>query len=58
MNLLSAAIVQTSQGTPFVMQGEELLRSKKNEDGSYNGNSYNAGDKVNAIDYNAQLDNK
>ncbi|MBE5934818.1 MAG: type I pullulanase [Lachnospiraceae bacterium] len=58
MNLLSAAIVQTSQGTPFIMQGEELLRSKKNEDGTYNGNSYNAGDAVNAIDYNAQLDHK
>lgn len=58
MNMLLAAIVQTSQGTPFIMQGEELLRSKKNEDGTYNGNSYNAGDAVNAIDYNAQLEHK
>ena len=52
MNKMAAAIVYTSQGVPFTMQGEELLRSKKNEDGSYNGNSYNAPDSVNAIDYN------
>ena len=58
MNLLAAAVVQTSQGTPFIMQGEELLRSKKNADGTFNGNSYNVGDAVNAIDYNAQLDYK
>ena len=58
MNKMAAAIVYTSQGVPFTMQGEELLRSKKNEDGTYNGNSYNAPDSVNAIDYNLAADNK
>ena len=58
MNKMSAAIVYTSQGVPFIMQGEELLRSKKNEDGTYNGNSYNATDYVNAIDYNAVSEHK
>lgn len=58
MNKMAAAIVYTSQGVPFIMQGEELLRSKINEDGTYNGNSYNASDVVNAIDYNKAADNK
>lgn len=48
---LSAGIVLMSQGVPFIMSGEELLRSKVNEDGSYNYNSYNAGDKINSIKY-------
>lgn len=52
MNKMAAAIIYTSQGVPFTMQGEELLRSKKNDDGTYNGNSYNSPDSVNAIDYN------
>ncbi len=48
-NALSAAIVQTSLGMPFMLAGEEMLRAKKNSDGSYNENSYNAGDTVNKI---------
>lgn len=51
MNKLAAAIYMTSEGVPFMQAGEELLRSKVNADGSFNENSYNAGDKVNAIDY-------
>ena len=51
MNRLSAAIVQTSLGIPFMQAGEEMLRAKKNEDGSYNENSYNAPDSVNNIDW-------
>ncbi len=51
MNRLSAAIVQTSLGIPFMQAGEEMLRQKKNDDGSYNENSYNASDKVNNIDW-------
>ena len=58
MNKMAAAIVYTSQGVPFIMQGEELLRSKINEDGTFNGNSYNASDAVNAIDYNKVAANK
>ncbi len=51
MNRLSAAIVQTSLGVPFMQAGEEMLRQKKNDDGTYNENSYNASDKVNNIDW-------
>ncbi|HYG59267.1 MAG TPA: type I pullulanase [Symbiobacteriaceae bacterium] len=46
MNLLSQAIVFTSQGVPFVHGGEELLRTK----GGHH-NSYNAPDSVNMLDW-------
>jgi pullulanase len=49
MNNLAAAIYMTSEGVPFMMSGEEMLRSKPNGDGTYNSNSYNAGDEVNAL---------
>ncbi|MDE5896696.1 MAG: type I pullulanase, partial [Clostridia bacterium] len=48
-NRLSAAIVQTSLGIPFMQAGEEMLRDKKNADGSYNENSYNSSDAVNNL---------
>ena len=44
MNLLSAAIVYTSQGIPFMLSGEEMLRSK---DGDHN--SYKSSDAINSI---------
>lgn len=49
MNKISAAIVLTSQGIPFMLSGEEFARTKVNEDGSFNENSYNASDAVNEI---------
>ena len=49
MNNLAAAIVLTSQGIPFMQAGEEMLRSKVNEDGSFNENSYASPDSVNSI---------
>ncbi len=48
MNRLGAAIVMISKGTPFMLAGEELLRSKGG-----NGNSYNASDAVNNLDWDA-----
>lgn len=48
-NLLTASIVYTSQGIPFMLAGEEMLRSKLNADGTFNENSYNASDEVNSI---------
>lgn len=48
-NRLSAAIVQTSLGIPFMQAGEEMLRQKKNADGTYNDNSYNSSDEVNNL---------
>lgn len=51
MNKMSAALVLTSQGIPFFQAGEEIARTKVNEDGSFNHNSYNASDSVNKIDW-------
>ncbi len=49
MNNLTAAIYMTAQGIPFLQAGEEMLRTKVNEDGSFNENSYNASDEVNSL---------
>ncbi len=51
MNKLAAAIVLTSQGIPFFQAGEEFLRTKKNDDGSFNHDSYNAPDRVNNLEW-------
>lgn len=58
MNKLSAAIVLTSQGIPFINSGEELLRTKKKENGEYDGNSYRSSDSVNKIYWNTKKENK
>lgn len=44
MQRLALTIVLTSQGIPFLSEGTEFLRSKKGI-----GNSFNAGDSINAI---------
>ena len=49
MNNLAAAIIMTSQGTPFFQAGEEMLRSKPLLEGGYSHNSYNLPDSVNSI---------
>lgn len=49
MNLLAAAFVMLSQGVPFLMAGEEILRSKPGKRGGFDHNSYRSGDKVNAV---------
>ena len=56
-NRLSAAIVQTSLGIPFMQAGEEMLRQKKNPDGSYNENSYNSSDAVNNLKWELLSEN-
>ena len=48
-NKLAAAIVFAAEGIPFIHAGEELLRTKVNEEGEIIMNSYNAGDFVNAF---------
>ena len=48
-NNLSAAIIFTSQGVPFIQAGEELLRSKPNGDGTFEGNSYASSSEMNAL---------
>lgn len=52
MNRLGAAILMISQGTPFMLSGEEILRSKKGD-----GNSYNAPDEINNIDWESVEEN-
>jgi pullulanase len=56
MNNLTAAIYMLSQGTPFIHAGEEMLRTKVNEDGSFNHNSYNSSDEVNSIKWSTLED--
>jgi pullulanase len=47
MQELALTIVLTAQGIPFLHAGAEMLRTKKGIE-----NSYNAGDSINAIDWN------
>ena len=46
-NIMAATLTLTSKGTSFILAGEEIARTKYG-----NHNSYNAQDKINAIDYN------
>lgn len=56
MNKLSTAIVFTSQGIPFIQAGEEMLRSKELEDGTFSENSYNLPDSVNSLKWENKAD--
>lgn len=56
MNKLTASIYILAEGVPFMQAGEEMLRSKVNKDGTYNSNSYSAGDSVNTILYSNLTD--
>lgn len=49
MNNLAAAIYMTSEGIPLIHAGEELLRTKVDENGEVQHNSYNLSDFVNSI---------
>ena len=49
MSNLAAAYYMTSEGIPFMQAGEEILRTKVKEDGTYDSNSYSSGDEVNCI---------
>lgn len=56
LSIFCNSIVLTSQGASFINAGEEFLRAKVNEDGSFNENSYNASYKVNELDYSRKID--
>lgn len=58
MNNLAAAFYMTAEGVPFLQAGEEMLRTKVNDDGTFNSNSYNAGDEVNSIKWDTLSDKK
>ena len=49
MNRLAAAFVLLSQGAPFFLAGEELLRTKPAKKGRFDSNSYKSPDSVNSI---------
>jgi len=53
MNKLATAVVLTSQGTPFLHAGSEMLRTKNEEH-----NSYKSPDSINQIDWNWKVQNK
>jgi pullulanase len=50
------SLVFASQGISFMNAGEELCRTKVNEDNSLNHNSYNATYKCNELDYSRLID--
>ena len=58
MNKLAAAIILTSQGIPFFQAGEEFLRSKKNDDGTFNHDSYNSPDRINNLEWQRTVEYK
>jgi pullulanase len=47
MNKLAAVIILTSQGIPFIHSGDEILRTKKDRNGTLIENSYRSSDYVN-----------
>ena len=49
MNKLIAGIILTSQGISFIHAGEEIARTKVDENGKLIENSFNSSDKVNKI---------
>ena len=53
MAVLSNAVVMTSNGTSFMLAGEEFLRTKGGDD-----NSYESSYKVNELDYALKIANK
>ena len=52
MHKLATAIVLTSQGTPFLHAGSEMMRTKFGEH-----NSYKSPDSINQIDWNLKVNN-
>ncbi|MCI9464790.1 MAG: type I pullulanase [Lachnospiraceae bacterium] len=49
MNNLAAAVYITAEGVPFMQAGEEMLRTKVKDDGTFDSNSYSSGDLINAL---------
>jgi len=53
MCVLAQAVVLTSDGTSFMLAGEEMLRSKKGDS-----NSYQSSDEINQLDYSLKIRNR
>lgn len=58
MSNLAATFYMTAEGVPFMQAGEEILRTKVKEDGSFDSNSYSSGDEVNSIKWGTLDDPK
>ena len=58
MNKLIAGIILTSQGMSFVHAGEEMARTKVDENGEFVENSFNSSDKVNKICWDRKVEYK
>lgn len=52
MCVLAEAVVLTSDGTSFLLAGEEMLRSKQGDS-----NSYQSSDEINQLDYSLKIKN-
>ena len=57
-NNLAAAIIYSAPGAVFMQAGEEMLRTKVDENGKIITNSYNVSDYVNSIKWNKLHDDK
>nr|MCR5079222.1 hypothetical protein [Bacilli bacterium] len=55
---LANGLALLSSGTSFMLGGEEFLRTKTKEDGTKDGNSYNASYEENAFDYALLMENQ
>jgi pullulanase len=53
MHKLATAIVMTSQGTPFLHEGSEMMSTKKGDH-----NSYKSPDTINELDWNLKVQNE
>jgi len=53
LNKFALSVLLTSQGIPFLAQGSEFLYTKNGHH-----NAYNAGDKINAVDWNRKAENE
>ncbi len=55
-NLMGASAIYLSQGIPFMLSGEEMLRTKVKEDGTFDSNSYTSKDSVNSMKWDTLAD--
>jgi len=58
MSNLAASYYLMAEGIPFMQAGEEILRTKVKEDGSYDSNSFSSGDEINCIKWETLDDPK
>ena len=57
MAILAQSVVFTSQGTSFMLSGDEFLREKKLPNGSYDHNSYESPYSVNELNWDWKVQN-